>query len=239
MACSLGAAEAAKKHPSDHPYVWIEEEYLAEVGATQVHLSLELARDKYEQMITPFVEETLQAIPNAARAADLTASQADEILFVSGATCSPMIRRTCSKSLAGSHWRGGCRTVCGDRCCNPGSGDRGVGVSAVPVDVTPYTCCARALDAFDSELYPYRYVPVVARSTPIPVRKSEAFYTVMVDQTEVDVRIYQGENEDALENIKIGQFMIEGLSKAQVGNPLLFGPVGTLLFLVESGPRPR
>ena len=58
MARILGASEAAKKHPSDHPYVWIEEEYLAEVGVTQVHLSLELVRDKYEQMITAFVEET-------------------------------------------------------------------------------------------------------------------------------------------------------------------------------------
>ena len=44
---------------------------------------------------------------------------------------------------------------------------------------------------------------------------------MMDDQIVVDVRIYQGENEDALENIKIGQFMVEGLRKAQVGNPLL------------------
>jgi molecular chaperone DnaK len=37
----------------------------------------------------------------------------------------------------------------------------------------------------------------------------------------VDVRIYQGENEDALENIKIGQFMVEGLREAKAGNPVV------------------
>jgi molecular chaperone DnaK len=87
--------------------------------------------------------------------------------------------------------------------------------------VTPYTFGTSALGELGGELYPYLYVPIIARNTPIPVRKSEAFYTVMNDQTEVDVRIYQGESEDALENIKIGQFMIEGLSKAPAGNPVV------------------
>jgi molecular chaperone DnaK (HSP70) len=47
------------------------------------------------------------------------------------------------------------------------------------------------------------------------------FFTVHDNQTSVDVRIYQGENIDALENIKIGEFRIEGLSKAPAGNPVI------------------
>ena len=53
------------------------------------------------------------------------------------------------------------------------------------------------------------------------MRKSEAFFTVVDDQTVVDVRIYQGEETDALENIKIGEFRVEGLSKAPAGNPVV------------------
>ena len=87
--------------------------------------------------------------------------------------------------------------------------------------MTPYTFGTSALGELDGELYPYQYVPIIARNTPIPVRKSEVFYTVMDDQTVVDVRIYQGENEDALENIKIGQFMVEGLREAPAGNPVV------------------
>ena len=44
----------------------------------------------------------------------------------------------------------------------------------------------------------------------------------MVDvQPAVVVRIFQGEYEDALENIKIGEFRIEGLSKAPAGNTVV------------------
>jgi molecular chaperone DnaK (HSP70) len=37
----------------------------------------------------------------------------------------------------------------------------------------------------------------------------------------VDVRIFQGENSDALENIQIGEFQVTGLSKAPAGNPVI------------------
>jgi molecular chaperone DnaK (HSP70) len=222
MARILRAAEAAKKHLSDHPYARIEEEYLTEIDAKPIHLSLELARDEYEQMIMPFVEETLQAIHSALQAAELTASQVDEILLVGGATHTPMIRRRLL-DVFGREPRG---EVDADLCVAMGAAIQGAAiggadVSAVLVDVTPYTFGTSALGEFDGELYPYQYVPIIARNTPIPVRKSEAFYTVMDDQTEVDVRIYQGENEDALENIKIGQFMVEGLSKAPAGNTVV------------------
>jgi len=53
------------------------------------------------------------------------------------------------------------------------------------------------------------------------VRRSEAFYTVRDGQTEVDVKIYQGEQSDALENIKIGEFRVEGLSRAPAGNVVI------------------
>jgi molecular chaperone DnaK (HSP70) len=97
----------------------------------------------------------------------------------------------------------------------------GQDVSAVLVDVTPYTFGTSALGELDGEIYPYCYVPIIPSNTPIPVRKSEVFFTVGDNQTEVDVRIYQGENRDAAQNIEIGKFRIEGLSKAPAGNEVL------------------
>ena len=48
MARILRAAEAAKKHLSDHPFARIEEEYLADAEErSPVHLSMELTRDEY------------------------------------------------------------------------------------------------------------------------------------------------------------------------------------------------
>lgn len=80
------AAENAKKHLSDHPFARIEEEYLAEVGGKPIHLALELARADYEEMIAPFIEETLSAIHIALESAAPTASQIEEVLLVGGAT---------------------------------------------------------------------------------------------------------------------------------------------------------
>ena len=222
MARILRAAEAAKKQLSDHPYARIEEEYLTETDGKPVHLSLELARDEYEQMIAPFVEETLQSIHTALQSAGLTASQVEEILLVGGATRTPMIRRRLLE-VFGREPRG---EVDADLCVALGAAIQGAAiggteVSAVLVDVTPYTFGTSALGELDGELYPYHYIPIIARNTPIPVRKSEAFFTIVDNQTAVDVRIYQGEYADALANIKIGEFRVEGLSKAPAGNPVV------------------
>ncbi|HME27984.1 MAG TPA: Hsp70 family protein [Acetobacteraceae bacterium] len=222
MARILRGAEAAKKHLSDHPFARIEEEYLAEHDGKPVNLDLELSRLEYEDMITPFIEETLGAIHIALESASLASSQVDEILLVGGVTRTPLIRRRLVEVFGGEP-RG---EVDPDLCVAMGAAIQGAAmagteVSAVLVDVTPYTFGTSALGELNDELYPYKYVPIIPRNTPIPVRRSELFYTVTDAQTAVDVRIYQGESSDALENIKIGEFRVDGLSKAPAGNPVI------------------
>jgi molecular chaperone DnaK len=222
MARVTGAAEAAKKQLSDHPFARIQEEYLTERNGSPVNLDLELARHDYEEMIAPFIEETLGAIHIALESADLTATQVDEILLVGGATRTPMIRRRLIE-VFGKEPRG---EVDPDLCVALGAAIHGAAiagteVSAVLVDVTPYTFGTSALGELNDELYPYCHVPIIPRNTPIPVRRSEVFYTVQDSQTEVDVRIFQGESDDALQNIQLGEFRVTGLSKKPAGNPVI------------------
>ena len=222
MARVTRAAETAKKQLSDHPFSRIQEEYLTELDGNPVNLDLELARHDYEEMIAPFIEETLGAIHIALESANLTASQVDEILLVGGATRTPMIRRRLMEAF-GKEPRG---EVDPDLCVALGAAIQGAAmvgteVSAVLVDVTPYTFGTSALGDLNDELYPYCYIPIIPRNTPIPVRRSEVFFTVSDAQTEVDVKIFQGENADALENIQLGEFRITGLSKAPAGNPVI------------------
>jgi molecular chaperone DnaK (HSP70) len=222
MARITRAAESAKKQLSDHPFARIEEEYIAEVDGKPVHLALELARTDYEEMIAPFIEETLSAIHTALASAALTASQIEEILLVGGATRTPLIRNRLVE-VFGRPARG---EVDPDLCVAMGAAIQGASiagekVSAVLVDVTPYTFGTSALGELGGSYYPYCYVPIIAKNTPIPVRKSEAFYTVNDNQKEVEVRIYQGENEDALENIKIGEFRVEDLADVPAGNVIV------------------
>src|SRR5580700_57467 len=188
MARVLRSAEAAKKQLSDHPFARIEEEYLAESAGKPVHLSLELSREDYEDMIAPFIDETLGAVHIALESASLTSSQVDEILLVGGATRAPMVRRRLRESF-GKEARG---EVDPDLCVAMGASINGaaiagIDVSAVLVDVTPYTFGTSALGELNGEMYPYTYVPIIAKNTAIPVRKSEVFFTVVDDQTSVDV----------------------------------------------------
>lgn len=222
MARILRGAETAKKQLSDHPYTRIEEEYLAVNDGKPVNLDLELSRDEYEAMIMPFIEKTLAAVHVALGSADLTSSQVDEILLVGGATRTPLIRRRLVEAF-GREPRG---EVDPDLCVAMGAAIQGAAmagteVSAVLVDVTPYTFGTSALGELDDSLYPYCFVPIIPKNTPIPVRRSEVFYTVADGQTSVEVRIYQGENRDAEENVRIGEFRVDGLSKAPAGNPVI------------------
>jgi molecular chaperone DnaK (HSP70) len=139
-----------------------------------------------------------------------------------GTTEPPLIRRRLVE-VFGSQPRG---EVDPDLCVAMGAAIQGAAmtgteVSAVLVDVTPYTFGTSALGELNGELYPYHYVPIIPKNTPIPARMSEAFFTVLDEQTDVDVRIYQGENSDALENIKIGEFRVSGLSREPAGNPVI------------------
>ncbi len=223
MARVLRAAEAAKKQLSDQPFVLIDEEYLADNGGQPIHLSLELSRAEYEDMITPFIEETLEAIHIALKGAGLTASQVEEILLVGGATRTPMIRHRLQE-VFGRDPRG---EVDPDLCVAMGAALQGAAIAgeditAVLVDVTPYTFGTSVLGMLNGEPYPYCFAPVIAKNTPIPVRRSEVFFTSYDDQDVADLSVYQGEDPDARRNIKLGQFKIEGLSPEPAGNPIVF-----------------
>lgn len=216
------AAETAKIALSDQPYVRIEEEYLLERDGTPVNLALELARLDYEEMISGYIDETLEAVHIALKGAELTVSDIDEVLLVGGATRTPIITERLEEDL-GLNVRA---EVNPDLCVATGAAIQagmlaGESVSAVLVDITPYTFGTSALHELNGMPYPFYYVPLIHKNTPIPVTKSEVFYTMHDNQKAVNVHVYQGENPDALQNIEIGQFTVENLSKVPAGNPII------------------
>ncbi len=217
------AAESAKKHLSDHPFARIEEEYLAEVDGKPIHLALELDRTDYEEMITPFIEETLSAIHTALASAGLTASQVEEILLVGGATRTPLIRNRLNE-VFGRPARG---EVDPDLCVAMGAAIQGAAiagekVSAVLVDVTPYTFGTSALELrWTAGSIPTASSPSSPRTRRFQCARARRSEPSNDNQKVVEVRIYQGESEDALENVKIGEFRVEDLADAPAGNIII------------------
>ncbi|MGF1615896.1 MAG: Hsp70 family protein [Gammaproteobacteria bacterium] len=216
------AAETAKIALSDQPFAMIEEEYLLEQDGRPVNLSMELGREDYEAMIEPYIQETLGAVHIALKGAQLTVSDIDEILLVGGATRTPLIEQRLEREFERQP-RG---EVDPDLCVAMGASIQGamVGgqdVAAVLVDVTPYTFGTSAVGEIDGVPTLHRFVPIIHKNTPIPVSKSEVFYTMLDNQKAVDVKIYQGEDPDAQRNVLIGRFLVEGLSKVPAGNPIV------------------
>ncbi len=217
------AAETAKITLSDHPFALIEEEYLLEHNGKPYHLSLEISRQDYQEMISPLIEETLEAVRQALDNANLMASEVDEILLVGGSTRTPMVidklteifnkqpRFEIDPELCvamGAAIQAG--IFAGEKC------------DAVLVDVTPYTFGTCYLGILDGEIYPHVYKALIQKNTPIPVTKSEVFFTANDNQETIEAHVYQGEDLDALQNIEIGTFRLEGLSKVPSGNPIVF-----------------
>ncbi|HEW97786.1 MAG TPA: heat-shock protein Hsp70 [Beggiatoa sp.] len=216
------AAEAAKQTLSAQPFVTIEEEYLDEHDGAPVHLSLELARDDYEEMIGDYIDETLEAVHIALKGANLTASDIDEILLVGGSTRTPLV----SQRLEEEFRKQPRLEVDPDLCVATGAAIQaamiaGADVSAVLVDITPYTYGTSAIGELDGEFYLYKYVPIIHKNSSLPISKTEVFYTMVDNQEKVKVQVFQGEEPDALNNIQIGEFMVEGLSGAPANNPIL------------------
>src|SRR5215471_6149882 len=58
----LQAAEAAKRQLSYHPFVRIEEEFIAEKEGQPLHLNLEVSRADYEAMIQPLLDRTMDCV---------------------------------------------------------------------------------------------------------------------------------------------------------------------------------
>jgi len=222
MARILRACETAKIALSDAPFARIEEEYLLEKDGVPVHLSLEIARSDYEDMIAPYIDETLEAAHIALKGAGLAVSDIEEILLVGGATRTPYIQQRLEEELAMQPRA----EVDPDLCVAMGAAIQaaviaGQDVSGVLVDITPYTFGTSAWSTLNGQPYPHTFIPLIRKNTPIPVTKTDAFETMYDGQEAIDVKVYQGENPDALENTEIGSFRIEGLSDVPAGNVIL------------------
>ncbi len=224
MARLQRAAEGAKILLSDRPYANLNEEYLLEHEGVPLHLALEVSREQYEALIEAYIDETLDAVHVALSGAGLTVADIDEVLLVGGATRTPLVMRRLEQEL-GKQPRA---EVDPDLCVAMGAAIQaaliaGTQTHTVLVDITPYTFGTSALGELDGEPYEHCFVPLIRKNTPVPVSKSEVFYTVFDGQDTVEINVYQGEDRDALNNIEIGRFKVEGLSDVAAGNPIVLG----------------
>jgi molecular chaperone DnaK len=222
MSRLLHAVEEAKKRLSFEPYARIREEHLAERAGVPVHLDLEVSRSEYEDLIRHLVEGTLDSVHQALADAKKRPDQVDDILLVGGATRTPLISRLLEEKT-GLVPR---QDLHPDLCVALGAGVlaarlSGHDVDRVLVDISPYSFGPSHLGLRHGVPYEHCYHPIIARNTPLPVSRTDSYFTVVDNQEAWRVSIYQGDDPDALNNILVGQFLIEGLSRVPAGNEIL------------------
>lgn len=216
------AAEKAKIYLSSHPFADIKEEFLLEKEGNPIHLSFELSRSEYEEMITPLIDTTIDAVHIALRDGGLTASDIDEIVLVGGSTRTPLVRNRLEDDLKMAPRS----EVDPDLCVAAGAAMQaailaGEEVDAVLVDITPYTFGTSSLGEVDGMPSENMFVPLIKKNSPIPVGCSEVFFTVYPGQECVSVSVFQGENQDSTKNIEIGEFLVRGLSTEAEENEIV------------------
>jgi molecular chaperone DnaK (HSP70) len=216
------AAEEAKKKLSFEPYVRVREEALLIENGKPLHLKLEISRDEYEEMIRPLIESTFDSVSKALGDARKSPGDLDAILLVGGSTRTPIIAQRL-RELTSLEPR---QDVHPDLCVALGAGvlaSRVAGheVERVLVDVSPFSFGPSYLGERGGFPYPHCYHPIIHRNTPLPVTRTDKYYTAYPYQTVVQVEIYQGEDEDAVKNILVGDFRIEGLRPMEELNEVL------------------
>jgi len=208
------AAEQAKIELSDRPCVKVEEDHVGEVNGQSRHLSFEVSRVDFEQDIEESMAQTMKAVTTALNDAAVRPSELDKILLVGGSTRIPRIRQLLWERL-GQEPHG---EVEPELCVALGAAvqagiEMGVEVQSVLVDITPYTFGTSAAGELYGRPYLNQFIPLIRRNTKLPVTKTEMFYTLHEDQERVDVNVYQGEDQDALKNVKVGSFSFRGLNR--------------------------
>ena len=208
----LEAAEIAKIELSASTTAHLSLPFIGMAGGQAQHLDMDMTRADLEHIVRPVIERCRGPVEQALRDAGIGPREVDRLVFVGGPTRMPSVRAFFEDLFARKAEMG----VDPMECVAAGAALQ-AGVLAgevkdiVLVDVTPLTLGVETLGGVAT--------PLIARNTPIPVKKSEAFTTAADMQTSVTVHVYQGERPMATDNTSLGQFNLDGLAPAPRGVP--------------------
>ena len=206
------AAEKAKIELSAVQETSINLPFLTVGPGGPVHMDLRLSRSKFEQMITPLVERSMEPVKKALQDAKKQPKDVAEILLVGGSTRVPMVKDAVKKFFGKDPHQG----VNPDEVVAVGAAVQAGVLSGdvkdmVLLDVTPLSLGVETLGGVMTVMIP--------RNTTIPTQKKEVFSTASDNQPSVEVHVQQGERTEARYNRTLGKFHLEGIMPAPRGVP--------------------
>ena len=206
------AAEKAKIELSSAQQTTVNLPFITATQDGPKHLTLDLTRAKFEQLIDDLVQRTIPPMQKALDDAGLKKSDIDEVIMVGGSTRVPAVQQAV-ESFFGKKPN---RSVNPDEVVAIGAAIQG-GVFSGDVtdvlllDVTPLSLGIETLGGMMTTLIP--------SNTTIPTRKSEIFSTATDNQPSVEIHVLQGDRAMAVDNRTIGKFHLDGIPPAPRGLP--------------------
>ena len=206
------AAEQAKKELSSAQETTINLPFLTADASGPKHLQKTLSRSKFEQMVRPLIERTMQPVKKALDDAKKRPGDIQEVILVGGSTRIPLVQETVKSFFGRDPHKG----VNPDEVVAVGAAVQAGVLSGdvqdmVLLDVTPLSLGVETLGAVTTVMIP--------RNTTIPTQKKEIFSTAADNQPSVEVVVLQGERTEARYNRKIGTFSLSGILPAPRGIP--------------------
>jgi molecular chaperone DnaK len=180
-------------------------------GGRPLSLKVSMDRDQLEALIAPLLDRALRTVERVLAEGGLSPAQIDEVILVGGPTRIPLIQRRVGE-LFGQVPRGDINpmeTVAigaaaqAQTLLSPSGSDR------VLLDVTPHSLRVATAGGFSR--------PIIAKNTHVPAEGHAVFTTSRDDQSEVVLRVCQGEESRFDENAPIGELTLHGLPKASRG----------------------
>ncbi len=206
------AAEQAKREVSSAQETTINLPFLTADGSGPKHLQQTLSRARFEQMVRPLLERTMEPVRKALADAKKSPNEIDEVVLVGGSTRIPLVQKLVQDFFGKEPHRG----VNPDEVVAIGAAIQ-AGVLAgdvqdmVLLDVTPLSLGVETLGGVTTVM--------IARNTTIPTQKKETFSTAADNQPSVEIVVLQGERTEAKYNRRLGTFSLDGIMQAPRGMP--------------------